>query len=63
MPELMFEFEVYCSCGKGLCNQTTEGRTRGRSMPFITVEPCLHCLSRAKIEGHEEGYDEAKEEV
>lgn len=51
MPVL--EFEVYCSCGEGLCNQVTEGRTRGRGMPFITIEPCPHCIEVAKDEARE----------
>lgn len=57
MPELAFEFEVYCPCGTGLCNQTIEGRTPGRGMPFITVEPCSDCIARARDEGYSEGYD------
>lgn len=58
MPALEFEFEVYCSCGAGLCQQTTEGRTTGRDMAFITVEPCEKCKSGAYDEGHAEGYDQ-----
>ena len=61
MPVLELEFEVFCSCGAGLCLQTTEGRTPGRGMAFITVEPCKNCIDEARDtareEGHSEGYD------
>ena len=49
MPVL--EFEVWCSCGEGLCNQTTD-RKGG-----IIVEPCEKCLDKAKDEGYDDGYD------
>jgi len=59
MPALELEFEVYCTCGEGLCNQVTEeGKTPNREMPYITVAPCKHCLERAREEGHEKGHDE-----
>lgn len=55
MPELGLEFEVFCGgCGAGLCGNCTEGKTRGRGMPFITVEPCEKCLEKAKEEGRSE---------
>ncbi len=50
MPAI--EFEVWCSCGNGLCNQCSE--TRGG----IAVEPCEKCIEEAKTEGYDEGYDE-----
>ena len=49
------EFEVWCSCGNGLCNQTKD--VKGG----IAVEPCEKCLDRvsekANVEGYDEGYD------
>jgi len=57
MPSFSVEFEVYCSCGEGLCAQS-EGKNGGHG-PSVTVEPCSKCLERAK----EEGYDEAAEAV
>lgn len=62
MPALELEFEVYCACGEGLCQQTTEGRTRGRGMPFITVTPCEKCMERARDEGYSMGYGEGLDE-
>lgn len=62
MPILELEFEVYCSCGEGLCNQSTEGRTLGRGMGYITVSPCEHCSSKARNEGYDDGYNTALEE-
>lgn len=54
MPSL--EFEVWCSCGNGLCNQTKE--VRGG----IEVEPCEKCLDEARADGHDAGYDEGYNE-
>ena len=54
MPHI--EFEVWCSCGNGLCNQTSE--TRGG----ISVEPCEKCLDVARSEGYEEGHEEGYNE-
>lgn len=45
------EFEVWCSCGNGLCSQTKE--TRGG----IIVEPCEECLDTERNNGDVEGYD------
>jgi len=44
MPHL--EFEVWCSCGNGLCNQCKE--VKGG----ISVEPCERCLEAARNEGY-----------
>jgi len=60
MPEISIEIEVWCSCGEGLCNQSTGDS--GRRGPNITVEPCERCLVRARNEGYDKGYDEAKAE-
>ena len=57
MPTLELEFEVYCSCGKGLCRNTTEGKNH--HSVFITIEPCEDCLERSRTEG----YDEARKEI
>jgi len=46
MPSI--EFEVWCSCGNGLCNQCKD--VNGG----IEVEPCEKCLALS----HDEGYDE-----
>lgn len=54
MPTI--EFEVWCSCGNGLCNQTKEKKGG------IIVEPCEKCLDRAHRDGHEEGYEERRNE-
>ena len=66
MPEISVDVEVYCSCGEGLCRQTTSGQTRGRGQPFFEVQPCENCLEKARDEGkdkgYREGYDEAEKE-
>ena len=65
MPLLELEFEVFCSCGNGMCNSTTEGRN-GHSQ-FIEVEPCGKRLEASRNEGYNEGYEEgyaqAKEDI
>jgi len=58
MPTLSLEFEVFCSCGAGLCNNTTEG-SNGQ---YITVEACERCLDLKYEEGVSEGYKRCQEE-
>ena len=55
MPTLELEFEVYCSCGNGLCTNSREGKN-GHSQ-YITVEPCEKCMDRAEDKGYEKGFD------
>lgn len=52
------EFEVYCRCGAGLCNQTTvdDDDRRGRR---ITVAPCEACLEQAAADAREEAEAQA----
>ena len=58
MPELPLEFEVYCAnCGAGLCNNCTEGKTPGRGVPCIEIEPCQKCIELAEDYGYQKGYD------
>ena len=54
MPSI--KFEIWCSCGNGLCNQTRE--VEGG----VSVEPCEKCLDAAKEEGHTDGYNERDKE-
>ena len=61
MPEVSIDIEVYCSCGEGLCNQSTGDS--GRYGPKVTVEPCLKCQSEEYERGYEEGYKEARKEL
>lgn len=61
MPEMSVAFEVYCSCGNGLCNQTdVSWGPRGSS---VTVTPCENCIQEAESRGHTKGYEEAQEEA
>jgi hypothetical protein len=63
MPELSFEFEVFCErCGAGLCHNCTEGRTPGRGMPFIRVSPCEKCMDDAYDKGVDKGREDAENE-
>ncbi len=63
MPSVSVEVEVYCSCGNGLCNQTTTGETPGRGQPFFTVEACETCLAKERDEGFQAGQAAAEEEA
>ena len=63
MPAVTVEVEVYCSCGEGLCLQTTTGETPGRGQPFFTVEACTTCLAKERDEGFQAGQDVAVEEA
>ena len=58
MPSIDVEIEVYCSCGAGLCRQTSVGNTRGRGQPFFEVQPCEKCLEKALDDGKDKGYQE-----
>ncbi len=66
MPEFTVEvaFDVYCSCGEALCNQSVTQdyaggyRNRARS---VTVEPCPKCLDRAEGAGYDTGFKEGEE--
>ena len=53
MPEIEVNIDVWCECGKPLCQNTTSGTTRGR--PSFTVEPCESCLDKARQEGRDDG--------
>lgn len=65
MPEIEVQVEIWCSCGEGLCNQSTPGKDR-HGDPKITVEPCQKCLDSARDDGREsgreEGYKEGKDD-
>lgn len=55
MPVLKLEFEVYCSCGNGLCGNTTEGSNQHSE--YITVEPCEKCIDASYDQGATDGYN------
>ena len=55
MPLLEVEFEVQCTCGNGLCNQSTVDNKGRYSM--VTVEPCERCKDDSYNKGYEAGYE------
>jgi hypothetical protein len=61
MPSFDVEFEVFCSCGEGLCNQSETRTSRNRNTLQVVVEPCQRCLDRIKNEGYQNGYDDGRE--
>ena len=60
MPTFEVEFEVYCSCGEGLCNQSV-GELKRKNLR-VTVEPCEKCLEKEKEDGRKTGYENGYEE-
>ncbi len=51
MPSFEIDFEVYCSCGNGLCGQS---KTKGTT---LTIEPCEKCKEKEYDSGYDKGYD------
>ena len=58
MPSFDFEveFEVYCACGKGLCNQSETNVKKGKRI--LTIEPCDDCLNKSYDRGYDKGYSD-----
>jgi len=46
MPVLTTYYEVFCSCGKGLCKDLRAAEEDG--IMKIIIEPCPDCLEKAK---------------
>ncbi len=47
------EFEVFCGrCGKGLCNVSETGKTKGSGMHYVNVQPCWNCEEMAEYKGY-----------
>jgi len=59
MPSFEVEFEVFCSCGEGLCGQSVGSLDRGG--PRVTVEPCEKCKDRAYEDGYDSGCRDSEE--
>ena len=54
MPEVHVDIEVWCSCGEGLCNQSSAHLYK----QGVVVDPCEKCLEEARKEGYDEGYSD-----
>lgn len=48
------DFEVYCSCGEGICNNASTRSSRNRCYPQVVVEPCQKCIEAATSPLHDE---------
>jgi Zn-finger protein len=57
------DFEVFCSCGNGMCRETETRESRSRHYPQAVVEPCPKCLQAAKEEGAEEIRDQMQARI
>jgi hypothetical protein len=58
MPEINIDIDLWCSCGAGLCNQSS---VAGRGQGFV-VEPCENCLDKQYEQGKDDGYDKGFKE-
>ena len=62
------EFEVFCSCGAHMCNETDTRNSRNRNAPQAVVNPCQKCIEsetqplRDRIEELEQLLVEAREQ-
>lgn len=61
MPDFSLEFEVYCNCGEGLCNQSSTEIGRN-GMHHVTITPCGMCLKSSREEGYSDGFEEGRQE-
>ena len=57
------DFEVFCTCGAGLCPQSSTRRSRNRRFPQVEVEPCPRCLDKAATERAEVVYEELEARI
>lgn len=55
MPDVSVNIEVWCSCGKGLCDQSGP---RGQG---VEVKPCPDCMQDNYDEGYSDGQTAAME--
>ena len=46
MPTLAHDFEVYCACGNGICNNTAVNDKRQQ----LIIEPCKKCMAEKETE-------------
>ena len=52
--DVEIDVEVFCAtCGAGLCNKSTAGKTRNRQVDCIEVEACAKCMGNAEDKGYE----------
>jgi hypothetical protein len=56
--EIDVDFEVYCVCGNGLCNSTSDISRGGKNK--IEVDLCPLCLTEKLREAYDEGYEDGK---
>ena len=57
------EFEVFCACGNGMCDETDTRESRNRRYPQAVVQPCPKCLQAARDEGACEAREEAQKRI
>lgn len=57
------DFEVFCTCGNGICNKSETRKSRVRGEPQVVVEPCEICIKSAVKEAEEEVEERLGEEI
>jgi peptidoglycan hydrolase CwlO-like protein len=61
MPTLSHDFEVYCTCGDGICNNTNVDNKR----QYLVIEPCKKCMQEkdSEIENLKGENNDLQEEI
>jgi len=62
MPVFELEFEVYCTCGAGLCSSSVAEETRHGGHK-VTVSPCTRCGRVDEIDALESRIDKLETEL
>ena len=58
VPDININLDIYCSCGNGLCSQSSLSYSRGGYQ--VTIDPCEKCLERAEHEGYIKGCNDTE---
>ncbi len=57
------KFEVFYTCGEGLCGQSGGRNSYQHGTPQVIIEPCQKCIGRVREEGYNVGYQEGQESI
>lgn len=56
------EFEMYCTCGAGICGNAEVRYSRSRNYPQVVVKPCESCMQARYDEGLADGSHDVLED-
>lgn len=60
MPKIEIDFDVYCTCGNGICRNTEVKYMTGGGIE-LKVEPCEDCIKQADGKGYDRGIQEGSD--